>query len=390
MRSNPIVGSDATAAKVVLFANTDWYLYNFRLSLAEALRDAGYDVVMLSPPGAYGQHLQSLGFCWEALPMERRSLNPFREIRLLSRLVRYLQSEKPNIVHGFTIKAAVYGAIAGKFAGVPAIINSINGLGYIFVSNDVRARLLRPVVRALMRLAFSGKASRVIVQNSADRAQFVAERIVPPGAVDLIPGSGVDCEKFAPQTSNHSPGGPVRVLLPARLLWDKGIGEFIEASRIAGGRGIQFLVAGEIDAGNPASVQADQAKAWQDEGLVELLGHVDDMSELMKSVDVVVLPSYREGLPKSLIEAAASAKPVITTDVPGCRDAVEDGVSGIVVPARDANALAEAIIKLAESPDLRREMGAAGRERAVKYFAKEIIVNATMAVYEKSACRANG
>ena len=179
-------------------------------------------------------------------------------------------------------------------------------------------------------------------------------------------------------------------MLPSRLLWDKGVGEFVEAAQIARGKGIRFVVAGEIDDGNPAAVQADQAKAWQQKGLLELLGHVDDMSELLQSVDVVVLPSYREGLPKSLIEAAASAKPVITTDVPGCRDVVEDGVSGIIVPVRDAEALAKAVIKLAANPALRRKMGAAGRRRALKYFDKNIIISATIAVYEKSVCRSGG
>ncbi len=390
MRSNLTDVDNTGTGKVVLFANTDWYLFNFRLSLAEALRDAGYDVLMLSPPGAYGEQLRSLGFSWQALPMDRRSLNPIQEIRLLSRLVHYLKSEKPNIVHGFTIKAAIYGAIAGKFAGVPAIINSVNGLGYVFISSDLKARLLRPVVRLMMRFAFSGKTSRVIVQNPADKAQFVTERIVPGSSIDLIPGSGVDCKKFAPLPSQDVPDNRLRVLLPARLLWDKGIGEFVEASRIASGRGIRFLVAGEVDGGNPAAVDAELAGTWQQEGLLELLGHVDDMPGLMQNVDVVVLPSYREGLPKSLIEAAASAKPVITTDVPGCRDVVEDGVSGLIVPVKDSIALADAIIQLAENPDLRRKMGKAGRERARRLFEQKIIVRQTIAVYENAVRGSDG
>ena len=382
MHGSLIDEAPSRAGKVVLFANTDWYLFNFRLSLAEALRDAGHEVLMYSPPGDYGDRLRSLGFNWEAIPMDRRSLNPIREINLLSCLVRRLRTEKPDIVHGFTIKAAIYGAIAGKFAGVPAIVNSVNGLGYVFISNDMKARMLRPIVRLMMRFAFWGKACRVIVQNPTDKAQFVSERIVSAGSIELIPGSGVDCHKFAPKIAGKNSENEVRVLLPARLLWDKGVGEFVEASRIAAGRGIRFLVAGEIDSGNPAAVQAGQAEAWQQEGLLELLGHVEDMTNLMENVDIVVLPSYREGLPKSLIEAAASAKPVITTDVPGCRDVVENGVSGIVVPVRNAEALAEAIIKLAKNPDLRRKMGEAGRERALEAFDQRIIVRKTIEVYD--------
>ena len=382
MHGRLIDEAPSRAGKVVLFANTDWYLFNFRLSLAETLRDAGHEVLMYSPPGAYGDRLRSLGFNWEAIPMDRRSLNPVREFSLLSCLVRRLRREKPDIVHGFTIKAAIYGAIAGKFAGVPAIVNSVNGLGYVFISNDIKARMLRPIVRLMMRFAFWGKASRVIVQNPTDKAQFVSERIVSAGSIELIPGSGVDCDKFAPKIAGNHSENEVRVLLPARLLWDKGVGEFVEASKIAACRGIRFLVAGEIDIGNPAAVQASQAEAWQQEGLLELLGHVEDMTNLMENVDIVVLPSYREGLPKSLIEAAASAKPVITTDVPGCRDVVENGVSGIVVPVRNAEALAEAIIKLAKNPDLRQKMGEAGRERALEAFDQRIIVRKTIEVYD--------
>ena len=261
-------GDGEAKGKVVLFANTDWYLYNFRLSLAEALKESGYDVLMISPSGSYGALLKSMGFSWRALPMDRRSLNPLRELRLLAHLVRLFRAETPDIVHGFTIKAAVYGGIAGKIAGVRAIVNSVNGLGYIFISNDIQARLLRPVVRRLMSLAFSGKQCRVIVQNPTDKEQFIAERVVAEGSIDLIPGSGVDCEKFAPVSGDRPRGDGVRVLLPARLLWDKGIGEFVEASRIISGQGVRFLVAGEIDQGNPAAVRNVEAEMWQEQGLV--------------------------------------------------------------------------------------------------------------------------
>ncbi len=373
--------------KVVLFANTDWYLFNFRLSLAESLRESGADVLMISPPGSYGERLRSLGFRWQALPMKRRSLNPLREFALLFHLIRLFRGEKPAIVHGFTIKAAVYGAIAAKAAGVPAIVGSVNGLGYVFISHHLKARFLRPLVRRAMRFAFSGRKCRVIVQNPTDRDEFVGEGIVPAGSIHLIPGSGVDCNVFRPHAAERATGEQLRVLLPARLLWDKGVGEFVEASRILGQERLRFQVAGDIDPGNPAAVSAAEIEAWQSAGLVELLGHVDDMAALLPAVDIVVLPSYREGLPKSLIEAAACGRPIIATDVPGCRDVVGDGVNGLLVPVRDGEALADAIRKMADEPAMREEMGKAGRQRALQMFDKEIIVRETMEVYE-SVCRA--
>ena len=370
-------------SKIILFGNTDWYLFNFRLTLAEKLREEGHDLLLISPPGEYGERLAALGYRWQALPMDRRSLNPLREFALLAHLVRLFRTERPDLVRGFTIKAAVYGAVAGKFARVAGIVNSVNGLGFVFIGDQLKARLLRPAVRLAMRYAFSGRNSRVIVQNPTDRDQFVAEKIIASGNIRLIPGSGVDCAIFSPVTDDDDDDRPLRVLLPSRLLWDKGIGEFVEASRILGRSDLRFQIAGEVDDGNPAAIDSDQASAWQEEGVVELLGHVDDMAGLVKSVDLVVLPSYREGLPKSLIEAAACGKAIVTTDVPGCRDVVEHGVSGLVVPVRDGKALAEAVATLADNRAIRQEMGQAARRRALAEFDKDIIVRRTIEVYEE-------
>ncbi|MCB0246541.1 MAG: glycosyltransferase, partial [Anaerolineae bacterium] len=202
--------------RVLLFANTDWYLYNFRRSLALALRDAGHEVLLVSPPGAYGARLQDLGFRWIAAPMERRSLNPLRELRLVLWLRRLVAAERVDLVHGFTIKCAVYGSLAARLARVGARVNAVAGMGYVFTSDDLKARALRPVVRALLRLALDGRGARLILQNPDDVALFAQARLVNPALVRLIPGSGVDCECFLPA----SPGGdeaPLHVLLAARL-----------------------------------------------------------------------------------------------------------------------------------------------------------------------------
>ncbi len=231
--------------RIVLFANTDWYLWNFRRSLALALRDAGAEVLLLSPPGGYGTRLRDLGLRWQPLPMHRRSLNPLREAGFLLHLVRLFRREKPDLVHGFTIKCAVYGSLAARLTGVSARVSAVTGLGYVFSSTDATARVLQPVVRRMLKLALDGGNSRLILQNPDDMALFEHAGLVDPRHVRLIPGSGVDCVRFAPRPpASREAGGPQRILLPARLLWDKGVAEFVDAVRRLRGEGrcLEFLL----------------------------------------------------------------------------------------------------------------------------------------------------
>lgn len=368
--------------KVVLYANTEWYLYNFRRSLAFALRDAGHEVLLVSPPGPYGAKLEALGFRWVPAPMERRSLNPLKEAALLVWLMRLFRQEQVDVVHGFTIKCAVYGSLAARLAGVPARVNAVAGMGYVFISNDLKARVLRPLVRALLKLALDGRGARLILQNPDDVALFAQARLVDADSVRLIPGSGVNCERFAPAPARVG-GGALRVVLPARLLWDKGLAELIEAVRLLRAQQVPLAVflAGDPDPGNPAAVPVSTVEGWVKEGLVSWLGHVDDMPGLFHSMDAVVLPSYREGLPKGLIEAGACGLPLITTDVPGCREVVTHEVDGLLVPVKDAGALAVAMRRLVEDPALCVRLGAAARAKALALFDERIVVANTLAVY---------
>lgn len=370
--------------KVVLFANTEWYLYNFRRSLALALRDAGYEVLLVSPPGPYGEKLRQLGFRWIPAPMERRSLNPLRELALVLWLKRLFAQEQVDLVHGFTIKCAVYGSLAARLAGIPARVNAVAGMGYVFTSEDLKARLLRPIVRSLMRLALDGQGARLILQNPDDVALFERAGLVDASLVRLIPGSGVDCRRFVPK-AGKTRGGRFRVLLAARLLWDKGLAEYVDAARQLrlDGRDIEFLLAGDPDPGNPAAVPEGTVRAWVGEGLLQWLGHVDDMAALFETVDAVVLPSYREGLPKGLIEAGASGLPLVTTDVPGCREVVADGVDGLLVPVKSCEALARAIARLHDDPLLCSRLGAAAREKALNEFDEQIVIERTISVYRE-------
>lgn len=368
--------------KIILFANTDWYLYNFRYSLAQALRDRGHEVILVSPPGPYGARLQADGFCWIPAPMERRSLNPLRELALVLWLRRLIVDAHVDLVHGFTIKCAIYGSLAARLAGVPARVNAVAGMGYVFTSNDWKARFLRPLVRNLMRLALDGADARLILQNPDDAMLFEQAQLVDPARIRLIPGSGVNCLRFE-HTARLREAGRFRVLLPARLLWDKGIAEYVEAARLlrAAGREIDCLLAGDPDPGNPAAVPETTLSNWVDSGLIQWLGHVDDMPRLYRSVDMVVLPSYREGLPKGLIEAGACALPLVTTDVPGCREVVTDGIDGLLVPARDAAALANAIARLQDDSEFARRLGLAAREKVLREFDERIVIQRTIDVY---------
>ncbi len=369
--------------KILLFANTDWYLYNFRLALAHSLQDEGAEVVMLSPPGEFGVRLEDAGFRWRKLPMKRRSLAPLAETKVLTSLTKILLQETPNVLHNFTIKPVVYGSLAARFAGVRNVLNAVTGLGHVFIDDSLKARTLRPVVNLLLRQALYTERGRLILQNQDDKALFVKNRLIKPNRIRVIRGSGVNTEQFQPNESRSVER--VSVLLATRLLWEKGLQEFVEAAKdiLAKGHDVHFLVAGEFDSGNPASVPLNKIQSWSGEKRIEFLGHVDDMVSLLKRVDMVVLPSYREGTPRILLEAGAAGLPLITTDVPGCREVVVNGENGILVPAKDSGALASAIISLLNDSARRLAMGRAARKKVMAEFDEKIVIDATIDVYEE-------
>ncbi len=371
--------------KAILFANTDWYLYNFRLPLARHLRNLGFDVLLISPPGPYAGRLAEAGLRWQPLALERRSLNPLRELLLLARLALIYRRERPQIVHHFTIKCVVYGAAAAALAGVPARVNAVAGLGYVFTNAALKARLLRPFVRELLRLAINSRRSRLVLQNGDDVAAFEEQGLADDRTIRLIRGSGVDTSRFRPAAEPALSAPVSRILLASRLLWDKGIAEFVAAARVLATdrRSMRFVLAGAPDPGNPASIPQEQLDAWAAEGHVELVGQVDDMAAELARTDVVVLPSYREGLPKCLLEAAACALPLVATDVAGCRDVVSDGEDGLLVPPRDALALAGAIRALHEDVEWARRLGRAARRKALAEFDERIVIARTVDVYRE-------
>ena len=366
---------------MVLFANTAWYLYNFRLPLARALRDRGLEPLFVAPPDQYVDSLRAEGFRFEPLRLGRASTNPFSELLTLVRLTRLYRRERPVVVHHFTIKCVLYGSLAAIISRTAIVINAITGLGHVFVSQRFKARVLRPVVKRLYRVVLSARQVHVIFQNNDDREAFAKLGLTNPARCYLIRGSGVDAQRFSP--SGVTSPEPQRVLLVGRLLAEKGIREFVDAARALRARGSTaiFEVAGELDAGNPSSVSREQLAAWKSEGVVNFKGHVDDIEPLLATATLVTLPSYREGVPRSLLEAAAMGKPLVATDVPGCREIVEDGVNGLLVPPRDARALGDAIERLLMNPGLSTRMGIASRQKVLDAFDEKTVITATLRVY---------
>jgi glycosyltransferase involved in cell wall biosynthesis len=367
--------------KILLFANTDWYLYNFRLELALALRARGDEVVLVSPSGAYVSRLQELGFRWVGFPIARRGLNPLIEISTILRLFRLYRQEKPDLAHQFTVKCVLYGSIACSLLGTRSVVNSVEGLGYVFTEGMGTRRWLRYLVMLIYRLILP--PTWVIFQNPDDQSFFLKNHLVNPKRIIIIRSAGVDIQKFFPCPALK---GPPLVVLPARLLWDKGVGEFVAAARQIRNTGLpaRFVLVGDNDDGNPASVQLAQLRDWENEGVIEWWGWKENMEDVYAQAAIVCLPSYREGVPKTLIEAAACGRPIVTSDVPGCREVVRQGENGLLVPARDAGALAKALMDLLKSSHLRSEMGSRGRIIAEKEFSMDLVISQTFTFYQSS------
>ena len=365
--------------KVLLLANTDWFLFNFRLASARKLAELGHSVVMVSPAGPYTKKIEQAGFKWVEWAIDRQGMNPVRELGTIFRLAKIYQREKPDLIHHFTIKCVLYGTLAGQLNGVRAIVNSLTGLGYAFTEK-------RAFLQNLVSLWYglSLKKTWTIFENPDDRDEFIRRGWVQSKKSFAILGAGVDTDEFA---FIPEPVGVPVVTLPARLLWDKGVGEFVQAAKILHDRGckVTFRLVGEGDPGNPTSIPEETINIWREEGIVEILGWREDMPAIYAESSVVCLPSYREGLPKTLIEAAAAGRAIVTTDVPGCRHVVSDGENGFLVPVKDASRLAEKIEILTNNPSLRQKMGAQNRKKAEEIFANEKIIQATLAVYARAA-----
>jgi glycosyltransferase involved in cell wall biosynthesis len=361
----------SSARTIVLSANSDWNIANFRQSLIRALQKAGYELVVVAPEDPVAQaRMGTLGVERIPIRIDRSGLNPWADLRLLVTYRRLLRRLRPLAYLGYTIKPNIYGSVAAASLGIPAIPN-VSGLGTAFI----RRGALQQIVTGLYRVAFR-RCPVVFFQNDEDRQLFVERGIVRDGQTRVLPGSGLDLGHFAPAPP---PDGPLKFLLIGRLLRDKGVREFVDAARALRPElpGARFQLLGPVDEGNRTAIGRVQLEGWVSEGVVEYLGATDDVRPHIAAATAVVLPSYREGLPRSLLEAAAMERPLIATDVPGCRDIVDDSVNGYLCGARDSASLASAMRRMSElSAAERLAMGRAGRRKVQERFTEDLVVRA--------------
>ena len=368
--------------KILFVVNTPEFFLSHRLPIALAAKKKGMSVHIATGSGKSIPDVEEFGFKHHLLPISRKGQNPFFEIKTLFLLFRLFKKEKPDLVHLVTIKPVVYGGLAARLARINAVVAAISGLGTVFLAQNGLKNSRRLLVTQLYRSALKQNKLTVIFQNPDDKQLFIDSKIVNETDTQLIRGSGVDLEDYQPKPE---PNGVPVVVFAARLLKDKGIFEFVEAARILKKRKLPVVmrVIGDSDPGNVSSVTESELNMWREENIVELSGYKKDISKEYAAAHIVCLPSYREGLPKSLVEAAACGRAVITSNVTGCRDAIESRQSGILVPVKDALKLADAIEFLVNNKELRIAMGGFGRDLAEREFSIDKIVDQHLAIYNR-------
>jgi len=384
--AGPPASSGRRPVRLLFLVTEDWYFWSHRLPTARAARDLGYQVIVATCVQQHAAAIRGEGF--ELAPIEplRDLKGPLGALAALVRLVRVYRRARPDLAHHIALVPTVFGLMAARLAGVPHTLATLTGLGFVFTSPGWRSRALRLVMVPLLRELLSGPRHLTIFQNQDDLELFARTGIILPEQVRLIRGSGVDTRALQPRPE---PAGPVTALFVGRMLRPKGVLEMIEAARLLRARGVavRLVLVGIPDPRNLESVDEASLRAWQDQGLIEWWGFRDDIAAVWASAHIALLPSYREGLPKSLLEAAACGRPLIATDVPGCREIVRPGVSGLLVPARDPAALAEAIARLAADGDARRRMGAAARVLVEQQFSDQVVAAQMQECYRELLAR---
>jgi glycosyltransferase involved in cell wall biosynthesis len=368
--------------KLFFVVNVDWFFLSHRLPIALEAQRRGYAVTIVTIETDKREEIESYGFRFIGIPTSRSGTNFLTELKAMFFLWKLYRAERPAIVHHVGVKPVTYGSVAGRLAGLPKIVNALSGMGYLFINRN-QNRLAHFIVMRFFRFGFNNPNLRFILQNNDDMEDVRKLQVLRDEQLFLIKGSGVDLEEF--RFSEPPASEILNIVLPARLLWDKGISEFVEAARILHTKyaaNARFLLAGNVDEGNISSISEKQILNWQEQGYIEWIGFQKEMVPVLSNAHIVVLPSYREGLPKSLIEACAIGRPIVTTDVPGCREVVEHGRNGFLVPARDAQALADAIAELITDKTLRIQMGKESRKIAEQLFSIDSVICKTFGIYQ--------
>lgn len=367
--------------RVVIAINSAWNILNFRAGLVRALLRDGWEVVVVAPPDRFAAQVEALGCRFVGLSMESWGTNPWRDGVLLRKLKQLLEHERPNALLCYTVKPNVYGSLAARGLGIP-VINTISGLGAAFTRSGW---FIRSTVRMMYRAALK-RSYQVLFQNEEDHHYFISSGLAPVGSTDRVRGSGIDLSAFLPTPlPAASAARPLKFLLVARMLGNKGIREFAEAARLARlqGSAAEFQLLGAIDAANPDSIPSDEIATWQQLGTVRYLGSTDDVRPFIAQAHCVVLPSYREGVPRTLLEAASMARATIASDVAGCRDAVDDGITGYLVRPRDATDLADKLLAFAQhGHNQQQQMGCSGRLKVEREFDERLVIDKYLALLE--------
>lgn len=366
--------------RIAIITNHDWAFISHRLPIAIEAIKKGHEVYLVAIDTGRRKEIEKVGVKFVDLPMNPTGTNPVEEMRTLMSLVKSIKRIKPDVIHNVTLKASLLGSIAAKILGIRSVVNAISGFGYAFT--DGRTGLLQRAIKLEMDFAFKSKNFHFILQNPFDMEQLRSLKYVPDGNIHLIKGSGVDLKQYSyTELPNNE---KIEILFPARILGDKGVIEIIEAMKLLRPRlekKAKLVLAGGCTATNPTKIPEDELKTMLIDGYIEWIGYQSNMVPVYQHADIVALPSYREGLPKSLIEACAIGRPIITTNVPGCRECVTDGYNGIMVEAKTVEPLANAILTLVENPDLRQKYGKNSRELAEKEFSIENVVDRHLKIY---------
>ena len=364
--------SSGRGKTILVSANSCWNIVNFRVGLIRALQGRGFRIVVAAPDDAYRSKVADLGVDFVAVPINSPGVSVIEDLRLLTRYVHVVRELKPFAFLGFTAKPNIYGSLAARLGGVK-VINNISGLGTVFIRRGPLTALVTRLYRVALR-----RSSTIFFHNPDDLQLFVGKRIAPRDRAQLLPGSGVDLERFRPRPAVAAADGEFRFLMVARLLWDKGVAEYVEAARIVrrSHANARFRMLGRIGADNRTAVPSSAVERWQEEGVIDYLGESDDVRTAMAQADCIVLPSYREGLPRALLEGSAMSKPLIATDVPGCRDVVEDGRTGYLCAVRSADSLAAAMLKMIATPaNERLKMGELGRRKIEQKYGETRVID---------------
>ncbi len=369
--------------KILYFVNTDWFFVSHRLALAVAAREKGFEVHFATDFSEHQADIQALGIITHQIKISRKGMNPLAELVTLCQLIRIYLSVRPNLLHLVTPKCVIYGGIVARLMGDIPVIAAISGLGSIFSGDSTRASYLRRLVLSLYKFVLGNHRLVALFQNTDDRRSLRALLPLPEQRSALIRGSGVELDRYQ---ALPEPAGKKVVTFASRLLWEKGVGVFIEAAQIVHERGhdVHWIISGKLDPGNPSAITEAEMKSIDRAGCIDFIGYCKDVPNLFSRSHLVVLPSYyREGIPRVLLEAAACGRAVVTTDNPGCAEAIETDVTGLCVPMRDVMALADAIEHLLTHEDKRRAMGRAGRLLAEREFNISGVVERQLQIYDE-------